>query len=338
MTGRFLFAFALLAGNAPAQTPSPPPKPPPIASAEIDDQLEINGDAVAGKEVRTRMTVPVTVNGSGPFRFVVDSGADRSVVGARLSRRLALPAGETVMMHGIAGSNLVRTAAVDRIAVGNSVVDHISAPVLAEGNLGADGLLGIDALAGQRLMLDFEAETITLEDARRPMVGQPGDIVVVARRRRGQLILTQARAGGVPVEAVIDTGAEVTVGNSALRAKLFAGRRLPKVRPVQLISVTGATVTADLVILPQVRLGGLMLEQVPVAFADVPPFRLFDLAERPALLLGTDLMASFRRVSLDFRARKVRFQLRQCGSNGLVISNGALTRIEELAGKRSRCR
>ena len=60
-----------------------------------------------------------------------------------------------------------------------------------------------------------------------------------------------------------------------------------------------------------------------MAFADVPPFTVFGLAKQPALLLGTDLLDTFRRVSLDFRARKVRFQLRKCGSSGIMISTGS---------------
>lgn len=47
-----------------------------------------------------------------------------------------------------------------------------------------------------------------------------------------------------------------------------------------------------------------------VAFADVPPFALFGLRDDPALLLGTDLLQSFRKVAMDFRNRRVRFQLR----------------------------
>jgi hypothetical protein len=62
-----------------------------------------------------------------------------------------------------------------------------------------------------------------------------------------------------------------------------------------------------------------------MAFADVPPFKLFGLANEPALLLGTDLLESFRRVSLDFRGRKVRFQLRRCGSQGIVVSTSPHT-------------
>jgi hypothetical protein len=72
---------------------------------------------------------------------------------------------------------------------------------------------------------------------------------------------------------------------------------------------------------------------VPMAFADVPPFTVFGLTKQPAILLGTDLLETFRRVSLDFRARKVRFQLRRCGSTGIVIStnpsssSSSLTRV-----------
>ena len=68
----------------------------------------------------------------------------------------------------------------------------------------------------------------------------------------------------------------------------------------------------------------------PIAFADVPPFKVFGLTDEPALLLGTDILETFRRVSLDFRARKVRFQLKRCRSDGVVIStspSNSLTRL-----------
>ena len=73
----------------------------------------------------------------------------------------------------------------------------------------------------------------------------------------------------------------------------------------------------------------MLLRNVPIAFADVPPFKLFGLADEPALLLGTDILENFRRVSLDFRARKVRFQLRRCTTEGVVLntSPGPHTRL-----------
>jgi len=108
---------------------------------------------------------------------------------------------------------------------------------------------------------------------------------------------------------VIETGTEITVGNSALRAKLLRRRQAP-VMTTTLISVTGDVITADLLPVPEIRIGDLVMHNVLIAFSDVPPFKLFGLENEPAILLGTDILSSFRRISLDFRRRKVRFSLR----------------------------
>ena len=70
---------------------------------------------------------------------------------------------------------------------------------------------------------------------------------------------------------------------------------------------------------------------MPIAFADVPPFKVFGLADQPALLLGTDLLETFRRVSLDFAARKVRFQLRRCGSEAVAVSTSPTSSLMRLS-------
>jgi hypothetical protein len=185
-------------------------------------------------------------------------------------------------------------------------------------------MIGIDALVNQRLMMDFEKRLIKVEDARIPERRRPGDIVVTARRHRGQLILTHVRAAGLPLDAIIDTGTQITIGNLALRDKLISKRRA-KFVTVPVTGVTGVTVKMELAKIAQLQLGGVVLHDIPMAFADVPPFKLFGLANEPALLLGTDLLESFRRVSLDFRGRKVRFQLRRCGSQGIVVSTSPQT-------------
>ena len=95
----------------------------------------------------------------------------------------------------------------------------------SEYDLGGDGMIGIDALVEQRLMMDFEKRVIKAEDAQPAGQMMDGEIVVTARRRRGQLILTQVSAAGLPLEAVIDTGSEITIGNLALRDKLIRGNR-----------------------------------------------------------------------------------------------------------------
>ena len=306
-------ALILALAPAPPLQPLQPSLPDgaAIPPATIDDSLEVSGDTIAAQQQRSRLFIGVSVNGQGPFRFLVDSGADRSVIGLALAQQLKLPPGEPVRLQGMAGPSIVDTVLVDRLRIGTTEVRSIVAPALPERFLGAQGLIGIDALVDQRLSLDFAAKTITVEDARRPVRPEADEIVVTAYRRKGQLILTQAAVGEVRIAAVIDTGAELTVGNLALRARLLRGRKPPPTRVIDLISVTGQTIRADLVLLPQVRIGGFELTNVQVAFVDAPPFRLFGLSQQPAMLLGTDVLESFRRVALDFRARKVRFILRR---------------------------
>ena len=65
------------------------------------------------------------------------------------------------------------------------------------------------------------------------------------------------------------------------------------------IGVTGVEVNLQLARIAEIRLGSVILRDVPIAFAEVPPFAVFGLSNEPALLLGTDLMETFRRVSLD---------------------------------------
>lgn len=318
-------------------TPAPlniPPNVPPLPPAQIDNTLAIGGSDVKAREVDTRLSVDVDVNGSGPYHFLVDSGADTSAVGLRIASNLQLPLGTPVILNGTTGRDVVDRVRVANLTLGPTVIHNLEVPALREIDLGGDGLIGIDALVEQRLMMDFEKRIIKVEDARTPIEVLPGDIVITARRRRGQLILTHVRAGGIELDAIIDTGSEVTIGNSALRDKLL--RKNPnQFWTVPATGVTGQTVNLQMARVAELELGPVTLNDVPVAFADVPPFKLFGLSDQPALLLGTDLLATFRRVSLDFLSRKVRFQLRRCVDDGVVISTAPVDMFSRVAANQA---
>lgn len=334
-------ASAAAPGAAPEPSrigrPRPAPAPPdmaPLPPAEIDETLAIDGDDIDARKVETRLSVEVRVNGRGPYQFVVDSGADTSVVGLRIARDLQLPLGTPVTLNNMTDRNIVDRVRVDELSLGPSIIRNLQLPALREQDLGGAGMIGIDALARQRLMMDFEKRLIRVEDASRPAKSQPGDIVVTARLKRGQLILTQVKAGDLALDAVIDTGSQITIGNTALRDKLVR-RRPVKLETVTATGVTGTTIKLQLARIAELRLGSVLLRNVPMAFADVPPFEVFGLADKPALLLGTDLLETFRRISLDFRARKVRFQLRRC-RQGVAIGtsmSSSLTLVSSPDGR-----
>ena len=314
-----VLAFAVGASATPLPLPACPAatRPPAVAStapvvraAVIDDCLTVHGEEMAARALDTRLSIEVEVNGSGPYRFLLDSGADRSVIGAALARRLNLPASDIVHLNDVAGVLDVPTFLVDTLRIGDASTFAVSAPALPEQYLGAQGIVGVDALADRRIMMDFQTNTIALEDARTPETIEPGEIVVVGHRRHGQLILTEVRVGKLNVYAVIDTGSDTTIGNLALLQKV-AGSRFPPTRVAMILnSVTGRTATATGMILPHIRIGQLQINDLPVAFADVAPFAIFGLADRPAMLLGTDALKGLKRMSLDFHQYRVRFQLR----------------------------
>lgn len=295
---------AAVPGLAAAQEPVVPSGAP--AAAEAADS-----EVMAGENARDRMSVSVFINDQGPFPFIVDTGATRSVVSIGLARRLGLPAGPAVRMHDIGGVGEAATAKLARLRVGPLEIADVTAPALPAAYLGGVGIVGLDGLADGRVLIDFGARRMTVtRAARRREAAEPGTIVVTARRRFGQLILADADIGGERIFVIIDTGAQYSIANPVLRAKLGRRGTLPPPTGVALIGVTGNIVHADLALLPRMRIGGLTLGNVPVAFADAHPFGRFGLARKPAMLMGMDLLKTFDRVSLDFARKTVKFLYR----------------------------
>jgi predicted aspartyl protease len=311
-------ASPALANQESGSPDASPVRAPEITPAQIDDSLAIGGEEIDARKLSSRMSVQVHVNGQGPYKFVVDSGADTSVIGEKLAAKLGLPDAGSATLLGMTEIKQVDRVVVDELQLGPTRTTDLELPVLDERNIGGDGMIGLDALVEQRLMLDFDEKIITVDDPDEPIDLGPNVIVVTARLQRGQLILTEIFVGGKKVSAVIDTGTEVTIGNLAMRNQLI--RRKPKdPKTVDIFGVTGAIATLEFAHIPQLKLGSIKIRNLPIAFADVPPFEVFGLADEPALLLGTDLMEQFRRVSLDFRERKVRFQLKKCQTQLAVI-------------------
>ena len=302
----------------PRPAPAGPSNVLPLPPATVDNNLQIGGDPLKTRLTETRMTVEVRVNSRGPYHFVVDSGADASVIGVHIARELGLRLGTPATLNATTGRAIVDRVVVDQLTLGQSTFEDLQLPALNEYDVGADGIVGIDALVNQRLMMDFEKKVIKVEDARLPDLEMRGAIVITAKRRRGQLILTHVTAAGLPLDAIIDTGSEVTIGNMALRNKLIRGNR-DKFMTVTATGVTGKSVVLDMARVAELRLGPVVLRDVPIAFADVPPFEIFGVSKEPALMLGTDILQTFRRVSLDFRARRVRFQLKRCDPSTVSI-------------------
>lgn len=300
-----LVGFALALGALSplaAQTPEAGPAlTPPVQST-----------LAAGDDGASRMTVPVFVNGQGPFQFVIDTGADRTVVSKELAEKLALKKSGTMRVHAMGGAGRADMVKIDQLRVSNRTMTRLTSAALPRAYIGADGLLGVDSLKGQRIIMDFKASTMTLEPSSEPdaFAAATGDVIVVtAKTRLGQLVMVDADANGQKVWVVVDTGAQNSVGNRQLRKLMFARDPRTTTKPIEMIDVLGQRTMADYTIVNRLRIGGILLGNAAIAFADAYPFRLFDLHKKPSMLLGMESLRGFERVSVDFSARKIKFLL-----------------------------
>jgi len=324
MTG--LDRRALLAGMAALGLPA--------GSASAQDALDLleeDRPIQLLSNLFTRVGAAVTINGYGPFTFVIDTGAGTTSIADTVADRLQLPSLQSVIVHGITEARVTRSVAVNRLVLSGLGFRNLSCPVFPRDQLGADGLIGLDVLDRFRLRFNVMRRTASL-NVRGVSVVMGGDMVTGSRLRRegmrsvrgrfGQMIMTQVSVEGQPTAAFIDSGAQYSIGNMALRQAASARRRDGGrvARQVPLYGVTGQSLSADLAMVDDLRFGPQRLGPTPLLFADLHCFDTLGLSGRPALLIGADLLGRFREVTLDFPGNLVVFEgLRRQTSRRLEI-------------------
>jgi predicted aspartyl protease len=300
--------YPLLLLTLPIEAPGGMPPAPPQDPELISPESVMEATLLTLGEIDQRLTVPVAVNARGPYNFIIDTGAERTVVSRELANTLRLSAGNPVTLLSMTGRSQVDTVLVPDLMIKSVGILHsVVAPKLEARNLGAIGLLGIDTLRDHQVSIDFERGTMEVRKSeKRPKFQRKAndEIVVTAKSVFGQLIVTDAYYGNTRIQVVLDTGSQVSMGNSALRKRIARSR---KTQPIELTDVTGDKAMADYTTVAGIKIGEVVFGSMPVAFADVAPFERFGLMKRPALLLGMDALRSFRRVDIDFPNRQVRF-------------------------------
>ncbi len=259
-----------------------------------------------------RMTVPVRINGSAPFRFVVDTGAERTVISHDLAAKLSLAAGPLLNLATVTGPTKAPSFVIDELAMNSVKVNGIEAPAFEHHNLGAHGLLGIDSLEDHKILLDFKNDNMeVISSAKRKNIGrlEEGMIVVRASRKAGRMILSNARIGNIKVDIILDTGAQSSMGNLALKDRLRRRDMTIDYAPTALKSITGAEMIGDYSQIRKITVGGVTIKDLPITFSENYALDILGLADKPAIFLGMDALQLFDRVVIDFTNRRVGFDL-----------------------------
>lgn len=266
---------------------------------------------------RGRVVVPLQIDGHGPFWFGVDTAANASVIADDLARSLNLaPAGE-VGMHTLIARETAATVRAARLDTGALKVRDVRLALASRAGLdGSDGLIGTDLLANLRLDMRFRTgarariarsrhDNDRFWDGRRPSAR----LVRAVEQRFGQLLLIDAQVGGVEALAIIDTGAQATIINTALARESHATPIVLRdgTRRAVVQSPTGLTAVAEPMMVRSLRFGGVTLGRLPVLAGDFHTFDLWGLQSRPALLLGVDVLGLFDSVDIDLRRGEMIF-------------------------------
>jgi len=257
-----------------------------------------------------RVVVAAMVNGKGPFRFIVDTGATHSTVSPGLVQALGLQPTEvpTIVLNGITGTAKVSAVTIDSLQAGDLVVDQLVAPVVwAPVMAGADGILGAAGLIGRSLSVDFERNRVRISRGVEMAVRAEALRVHATRVTHGLMILPM-QVGGVRALAVIDTGSERTLGNPALRDSLKLRNRTGAEALVT--SVYGATEQVErgeIWRAPTILIDTLRIDNVQVVYGDFHIFKVWEMEQTPAMIVGMDVLGTVSSLGMDFKNEDVYF-------------------------------
>ena len=307
-------ALASAAGNDAATPATADPRMPTAAAEVVEGQTDRH----------LRFTVPVHIEGKGPFEFMVDTGAEATVVTDRVRDRLGLVSTGTATVVGMASRVSVELVSLDGLEFATRVFDGLKVPLLESQHVGADGILGLDTLQDLRVLIDFRTNTIAVDDAAALGGNKCYEIVIRARRKLGRLIITEATIDGVRTSVILDTGAQTSIGNLALRRKLRARAQ----QQVKNQDVNGREFEGIVDVVGPLKIEDMQLDNLPIMFADGPAFTQLGLSKRPAMILGMRDLRVFDRVAIDFAARQILFDApRGTGFRPKLKTNNITTQL-----------
>jgi predicted aspartyl protease len=286
---------------------------PPGASGQLSEIVieapEPRFVAPTRRDKIGRIWAPVMINGRGPFRLVLDTGASRSAVNAQVAEILGIAPDMTqpVLLRGVTGILAVPTIRVDSFSVGDVIVTPAILPIMVDALGGADGVLGTEGFADKRVYIDFRHDLITVMHSNAARAS-PDFISVHLERSGAGLLIVPAHVGGVRVHAIIDTGGQATIGNEAMRQALV--RRRAQGMRSEVIDVTNSS--QDGVSFPSqpIELGSLQIQGARITYGDMHIFEHWHMVNEPALLIGMDAIGLLDVFIIDYRLHELQLRTR----------------------------
>ena len=312
-----MVAALLLAAAAARAVVQPPPGPVSPGTAAVDPTHDVDEVQVIATEPRYvaptrrdsigRIWAPVVINGRGPYRLVLDTGASHSGVTEEVASSLgiSLEGARPVLLRGVTGSMPVPTIHVDTLSVGELEMEATVLPIVTDALGGAEGVLGSEGLVDKRIYIDFRHDLIMISQSRNQRAGFRF-FTVPFQFSRGNLLMVRATIGDIQCHIIIDTGAQASIGNRSLRRAL-SHRILYGVR-AEVQGVTDDIQRGDSVDIPDIVIGELRITKAQALFGDMQIFEHWDLMTEPTLLLGMDALGVFDTLIIDYHRHELQIR------------------------------
>jgi predicted aspartyl protease len=115
------------------------------------------------------IVIPVTVNGAGPYEFLLDTGTNTTLVSAEFARQLRLRPIDRIELVTVAGSQIVPRARLESLTVGAKTAKKVEAlfSELREARAVKPeicGVLGMNFLAQFNYLINYRERRIEFED------------------------------------------------------------------------------------------------------------------------------------------------------------------------------
>lgn len=261
-------------------------------------------------------TIEGTINGKGPFDFIIDTGATRSLIFANAAAKVSdvrPSGGAPISVLGLSKEGKFPTFVVDEIEVGGERFAGLVTVVLSDwvvDGRAPQAVLGLDFLARYHVEFDADRRVMRLY---RPAAryAPPGRRWTSAKMRRdllvsddGPLFTTEVRLNGWSMPFMIDLGATGTIVNEVGAARGDnVGVQINDNTWTGASRVTdalSAKARARMALFQRMRIGGARWNRIALVVYDAPILEDLGVQGRPFGLIGAPLFAD-RSFAFDFK-------------------------------------
>jgi hypothetical protein len=261
-----------------------------------------SNDVAVPMQIQSRIpVVEATINGKGPFRFFIDTGAGATVLNDDLVKELQLPVigstriGDPSDPQGIAASNV----SVDALEIGGASFRNFTAVSWDRSKPrpgdAPRGVLGIPLFVDLLLTLDYPAKKVVI--GRGALSAANGRDIVNFKHGEANLFSVPITVSGVETQATLDSGG----GGSGLGFPTDYMKKLPLIsKPVEVgrgRMAGGEVVIYAAKLKGSVKVGDHVFEEPTVHFN----------GRLRHINLGSELLSKFS-VTIDQKNQRIRFK------------------------------